>query len=94
MLSRVRAGQGNTAFLDPPSRHEPGLANHVIHKRDFEDAAGLGGSSTAGSTRTLIDACTAHSRGAAGKEQATDGRLQPKRLAIASAISSGASSWM
>ena len=87
----MRAGQGNTAFLDPPSRHEPGLANLVNHKLDSEDAAGLCGSSTAG---TPIDACTAHSRGAAGKDQATDGWLQPKRLAIASAISSGASSWM
>jgi hypothetical protein len=52
------------------------------------------GSSTAGSTRTPIDACTARSRGAAGNDQATDGWLLPKRLAIASAISSGASSWM
>jgi hypothetical protein len=90
----VRAGQGNTAFLDPPSRHEPGLANLVNHKLDFEDAAVLGGSSTAGSTRTPIDACTARSRVASGKDHATDEWLQAKRLAIASAISSGASSWM
>jgi hypothetical protein len=66
----------------------------VNHKLDFEDAAVLGGSSTAGSTRTPIDACTARSRVASGKDHATDEWLQAKRLAIASAISSGASSWM